>query len=168
MHTHMHSLAQYFTIISTETPHHLLNHHNQQQTQRVTADTSQEQDPADVTFTNPTALSFELQLNSSYNSLLPQPPPSLTASSSSDHGNEGETPSSSSVRIANNPQYNQFSSDQTSANNAGGVVSLKATESDYDYPATFRTSHTSGNDPYARVRDTSNTTGDDPPYATVT
>ena len=81
--------------------------------------------------------------------------------------------------LVNNPQYGRFSDNGRGVANvigAGGVVnmgvvSLEVTESDYDYPATFRAPIVDNNtgDTYSTVVTTSTLNDDDdPPYATVT
>lgn len=111
-----------------------------------------------LTFANSaagTTPSFELQ---SYNL------GTLPATHTQDYSSSGRSGDerSSSVKIADNPQYWKFSSQPSH----GGVVSVGLSESDYDYPATFQRSVvvSSDSDPYSEVRTTSN---QDPPYATV-
>ena len=165
------SLAEYFTTTGSEG----LHNHQQQGLQRE----NHTDGGIGLTFTNPTALSFELQSNPSYNQPLPSlppPPPSSTEKpqTNSDLGatiaNEGQR-LSSSVMIADNPQYRQFSSSNQPHNNSAGgvarvVMSAEVTESEYDYPATFRVS-AADNGPYSHVRNTADQ-NQDPPYATVT
>ena len=138
------SLAEYFTTTGSEG----LQNHQQQGSQR---DNHTDQEIG-LTFTNPTALSFELQSNPSYNQPLPSLPPSLPSlllppsyteepQTNSDlwasSANEGQ-PLSSSVMIADNPQYRQFySSNQPHNNSTGGVarviMSAEVSEGEYDY-----------------------------------
>lgn len=133
-------------------------------------------------FINPSATTFELSTNRAYN-IGNNPLPSLpnehhqftpTISSSTVFSGDEENDTSS---LVNNPQYGRFSDNGRGvANVIGGVVnmgvvSLEVTESDYDYPATFRAPIVDNNtgDTYSTVVTTSTLNDDDdPPYATVT
>ena len=123
-----------------------------------TVNNPQYEQSVSLTFANSaagTTPSFELQ---SYNL------GTLPATHMQDYSSSGRSGDqrSSSVKIADNPQYWKFLSQPSH----GGVVSVGLSESDYDYPATFQRSVvvSSDSDPYSEVRTTSN---QDPPYATV-
>ncbi|CAI8000401.1 Down syndrome cell adhesion molecule-like protein 1 homolog [Geodia barretti] len=161
------SLAAYFTAPMSGDPLHQQQIHSQG-----------DEVSTGLTFTNPSALSFELQPNPSYDHPLPSlpPPPSTTATEGEltpSTENEGRTLSSSSVMIADNPQYRQFSSQQLRNRSTGGMAGViisapEVSEGDYDYPATFRVlAQTPENDPYSDTRTISDQS-EDPPYATVT
>ena len=153
-HTHTHSLVQYFTS-SSETTQHQEHHSHQSQ--------GSQGDLTSLTLSNPTALSFtELQPNN--------PPLPTFPSASCDSGDGVREPPSSSVWIADNPQYNQFSSTTNAtvggARGLGGVVSFEASGI-YDYPATFRAPMVTDSGEYAQVRNASGNS-EELPYATVT
>ena len=133
---------------------------NQNQTQSSAANPHFD-DTAVLTFTNPavTTPSFELQPNRAYNAnSLPPAPQDSEWSSTADGGVSGSE-HSPSVRIADNPRYGQFSSQQHPSGSRVGVVS---TESDYDYPTTFQ-----GAPLIPRDTDSDSRTTDNPLYATI-
>lgn len=102
---------------------------------------------AGLVVANPIATTLGLQ-----SSPLPAPP--------TDDYHHDTTSLSSTVRIADNPQYRQFSSQPIS----GDVVSVGFAENSYDYPTTFQRPVASDTDPYTEVRTTSD---QDPPYETI-
>lgn len=127
-------------------------------------------------FTNPIADTFDLQHNISYTHESATPTTVAhvqereQVSLTPDHTTNVDHTHSSSVMIADNPQYWQFSltQQQTLSDNEGGVASsnggvVSVVEGDYDYPTSFRSPSLVNSDPYSQVR----TTSDEPAYTTI-
>ena len=141
------SLAHYLTLSSSQ---ETFSNSNQSSSQS-SVNNPQHQHTA-LVVANPIATTLGLQ---SYP--LPAPP---TDDYHHDTTSMGGDEPSSTVRIADNPQYRQFSSQPIS----GGVVSVGFAENNYDYPTTFQRPVASNTDPYTEVRTTSH---QDPPYETI-
>ena len=156
------SLSHYF---ASTNPHEVFSDSSRNRNQtHSSAVNPQFEHTAVLAFANPAVTTpfFELQPNRAYNAnSLPQGP------HSSEYPN-----TSSSVRIADNPQYWQFLAEQQPGSGGGvvrgrvGVVSgrggVVSSESDYDYPTTFQTPPLVPNSTDSDIRTT-----DNPLYATI-